>query len=224
MKRPSIRSKIKEMRFYRLTYLIIALISAFSAKAQEAGDDPWAEYDEIVYMDYDLDKNIDTPVLRKSDKHAIRKYMRSIADQLVHAGYSVELDRDEEVIVVIVPVEQLFLPNDTLLSRRAPGKLTPLVKLLKDPGMYKVVYTVHSDNTGTEAYNMELSQQRVNTIYDWMLDKIDENQIVIPYALGDTDPIEENNTREGRAANRRVEFYLIPGPEMILKARSNSLK
>lgn len=212
------------MKFFRLIYLFcMVLVAPSGISAQVAGDDPWEGYDEVVYMDYDLDKNIDTPELRKTDKHAVRKYMRAVADRLVHSGYSVELDRDEEVVVVIVPVEQLFLPNDTLLSQRAPAKLTPLVKLMNDPGMYKLVYTVHSDNTGSPDYNMELSQQRVNTIYDWLLDHIDENQIVIPYALGDTDPIEANNTRVGRAANRRVEFYLIPGPELILKGRANKL-
>lgn len=211
----------------RLSWLLILLpvfIATMPLRAQETIPDPWEGYDEVAYMDLDLDDNIATPALRKAEMHAIRKFMRALGDNLVRAGYSVELDRNDEVAVIIIPAEQLFLPNDTLLSGRAPGKLMPIVKLLKKSGMYKVVYTVHSDNTGTPEYNMELSQQRVNTIYDWLLDHIDESQIVIPYALGDTDPIEENNTRDGRAANRRVEFYLIPGPEMILQARANKLK
>jgi len=212
------------MRLSWLLALLPAFVATMPLRAQEAIPDPWEGYDEIAYMDLDLDDNIAAPALRKAEMHAIRKFMRALGDNLVRAGYSVELDRNDEVAVIIIPAEQLFLPNDTLLSGRAPGKLMPIVKLLKKPGMYKVVYTVHSDNTGTPQYNMELSQQRVNTIYDWLLDHIDESQIVIPYALGDTDPIEENDTRDGRAANRRVEFYLIPGPEMILQARSNRLK
>ena len=33
--------------------------------------------------------------------------------------------------------------------------------------------------------------------------------------MGDTAPLESNDSRKGRAANRRVEFYLIPGPSLI---------
>ena len=213
------------MKLSGIITLLIMLAAPLNLTAQQQeAPDPWEGYDEIAYMDLDLDDNIATPPLRKSEMHAVRKYIRALGDNLVRAGYSVELDRDDEVAVVIIPVEQLFLPNDTLLSGRAPGKLMPIVKLLKDPGLFKLVYSVHSDNTGTSDYNMELSQQRVNTLYDWLLNHIDENQIVIPYALGDTDPIEENTTRDGRAANRRVELYLIPGPEMILQARRNRLK
>lgn len=192
-----------------------ALLTLTSAKA----DDPWDNYDEAVFMDMDLDENIETPRLELKEKHYVRSYMRRMANELANKNFTVDLDRDDEVVVVTLPAESLFLPNDTLLSPRYGKALDPLIACLKDPGMFKLVYVVHSDNTGSADYNMELSQQRVNTIYDLLLEKVSEDQVIIPFAMGDTDPIDTNDTRKGRQANRRVEFYFVPGPEMILDAR-----
>ncbi|MDE5690181.1 MAG: hypothetical protein K2I38_05760, partial [Duncaniella sp.] len=72
-------------------------------------------------------------------------------------------------------------------------------------------------------YNMRLSHERNNSIYDWMLDNINEDLIVIPYEMGDTDPVAANDTRDGRRENRRVEIFMIPGPKMITLARKGQL-
>ncbi len=211
----------------RISALFVAAFTAvtvaFPAKPPE-GPDPWVNYDEAIFMDMDLDANIETPELQKSEKLPVRKYMRKLADRLARQNYQVELDRDDEVMVVVIPLDRIFQPNDTLLAPSFQTQFTPLLAYMKDPGMFKVVYSIHSDNTGSERYNYDLSQKRVNSVYDWMLDKINEDLIVIPYALGDTDPVASNNTMDGRRTNRRMEIYFIPGPDMIVKARSGKLK
>lgn len=184
-----------------------------------AAADPWDNYDEAVFMDMDLDENIATPALEGSEKQYVRTYMRGLASELAKKNYTIDLERDDEVVVITIPTDNIFLPNDTLLSPRYGRTLNPLLGYLKDPGLFKVVYAVHTDNTGSEIYNQELSQERVNTIYDWLLDNVSEDLVIIPFAMGDTDPIEDNITRAGRAANRRLEIYLIPGPDLILQAR-----
>lgn len=206
----------------RIALYVFTLIAAMTAAlflTSARTDDPWDNYDEAAFMDMDLDENIETPRLERSEKHFVRTRMRAMATELARKKYTVDLDRDDEVIVVTVPVESLFQPNDTLLSRRYSKTLDPLLAYLKDPGMFKLVYVVHSDNTGSPDYNMELSQERINTIYDLLIEKVSEDQVIIPFAMGDTDPVESNDTRKGRAANRRVEFYFVPGPSMILEAR-----
>lgn len=211
----------------RISALFVAAFTAvtvaFAAKPPE-GPDPWVNYDEAIFMDMDLDANIETPELQKSEKLPVRKYMRKLADRLARQNYQVELDRDDEVMVVVIPLDRIFQPNDTLLAPSFQTQFTPLLAYMKDPGMFKVVYSIHSDNTGSERYNYDLSQKRVNSVYDWMLDKINEDLIVIPYALGDTDPVASNNTMDGRRTNRRMEIYFIPGPDMIVKARSGKFK
>ena len=212
------------MRLRSLLILFFAAsLSLFAQKASELPD-PYDGYDEILFMDMDLDQNIETPKLQDAERKAVKKHMSRMANELAHARYVVDLDRDGEVVVVTIPTDDLFLPNDTLLSPKAEVKLKPLLKYLSDPGLFKVVYTIHTDDTGSPDYLFDLSQQRVNSVYDWMLDFVSEDQVIIPYSMGDIDPVETNSTRVGRRANRRLEFYFIPGPEMILKARKGKLQ
>ena len=211
----------------RLRILLILICSvSLSLFAQKASDlpDPYEGYDEVLFMDMDLDQNIETPKLQDGERKPIAKHMKRMANELAHAKYVVDLDRDGEVVVVTIPTDDLFLPNDTLLAPQAEGKLKPLLKYLSDPGLFKVVYSIHTDDTGSPDYLFDLSQQRVNSVYDWMLDFVDEEQVIIPYSMGDIDPVETNATRVGRRANRRMAFYFIPGPEMILRARKGKLK
>ncbi len=202
----------------RLLFFLI-LLAGVVAISSAGHSDPWENYDEALFMDMDLDSNIETPAVAADEKVFVRNYMRSFASELAKKDYIVDLDRDDEVVIVTVPTDRIFLPNDTLLSPRYGKYLNPLLGYMKDPGLFKIVYCVHTDNTGSDTYNQELSQNRVNTIYDWMLDNVDEDLVIIPFAMGDTDPVDVNTTRAGRAANRRLEIYFIPGPNLIMQAR-----
>ncbi len=204
--------------------LAIFLAAGITSYGKDKYVDPYKGYDESLYMDMDFEENILTPEVHSGEKSAIRKYMGRLAQDLAKRHYTVDLTRDDEVLIVTIPSDDLFLPNDTLLAPNATSKLTPIVKLLQDPEMMKMVYAVHTDNTGSSTYNMRLSHERNTSIYDWLLDQISEDLIVIPYEFGDAEPIVPNDTRKGRAENRRIEIYLIPGPKMITMAHKGLLK
>lgn len=208
--------------------LVLMMLMTVAECVMAAGDkyvDPYKDYDETLFMDMDLEQNVMTPMVSKGDHAAISHYMKRLGTQLSRKGYTVDLTRDDEVLIVTIPSDDLFQPNDTLLSPAAPAKLAPVVQQISgDPAWMKVVYAVHTDNTGSETYNQSLSHARNSSLYDWLLPQVNEKLIVIPYEMGDTDPIEPNDTRRGRAANRRVEIFLIPGPKMITQAHSGLLK
>lgn len=197
---------------------------AINLQAKDKYTDPYKGYDETLYMDMDLEQNLLTPEVASGEHAAISRHMRNVGQSLAKKGYTVDMMRDDEVVLVTIPTDDLFLPNDTLLCPAAPAKFGPVIALLGDPEMYKVVYAVHTDNTGSAKYNSELSHQRNNSIYDWLLTQVSEDLIIIPYEMGDMDPIEPNDSRDGRAANRRIEIYLIPGPKMITNAHKGVLR
>lgn len=215
-------------RFLSLALISIVLSVMASLSSPAAGKekyvDPYVGYDESVFMDMELEENILTPAVGSDEHSAVSHHMKKLGTDIAKKGYTVDMTRNDEVVIVTVPTDDLFLPNDTLLSPSAPAKLTPIVALLADPEMFKVVYTVHTDNTGSSQYNTFLSHERNNSIYDWLLTKVSEDLIVIPYEMGDSDPVKPNDSRAGRAANRRVEIYLIPGPKMITQAHKGLLK
>lgn len=204
-------------------FLMIAL-SVVNLMAKDDYVDPYKGYDESAYMDMELTQNVMTPIVGKKEHSSIKRYMSRMAQDLAKRNYTVDMTRNDEVILVSIPSDDLFLPNDTLLAPSAPAKLSPIIALLQDPEMMKMVYAIHTDNTGSPSYNMYLSHERNNSLYDWLLDNVSEDLIVIPYEYGDTDPLVANDSRSGRKENRRLEIYLIPGPKMITLAHKGLLK
>lgn len=202
----------------------LLLTVASPLRAKDKYTDPYKGYEEALFMDMDLEQNLLTPEVASQEHAAISRYMKNIGHTMAKKGYIVDMMRDDEVVLITIPTDDLFMPNDTLLAPSAPAKFGPVIALLRDPEMYKVVYSVHTDNTGSAKYNSYLAHERNNSIYDWLLTQVSEDLIVIPYEMGDADPVEPNDSRAGRAANRRVEIYLIPGPKMITNAHKGLLK
>lgn len=211
----------------RFISFFIALLSCVDIYAQTSSSGPYPDYREEVFMDMDFEPNLLTPEIPDDLKGAISDFMVKKAESLKKLG-TIDIMRDADIFVINIPSDDLFLPNDTLLSPYASARLTPIIKLMNDPYMYKVLVAVHCDDTGSESYREQLTSERLNSIYDWLMDAIDrglisEDQVIIPFSMGSSDPIMQNDTRKHRYENRRVEFYFIPGPRLIEKARNKKL-
>jgi len=208
-------------------WLIAAILTISCAAWAKPGtfEDPYANYDEAEALDMDLEENLATPIVEKAEHKAVANYMKAQADRLKN-DYIVELMRNGEVMVVTVPTDKLFFPNDTLLMPDGPKVLKPLLRLLSDPEMFKLVFAVHTDDTGSPEYISGLAYARSQTIYSWLIDdqKIDDRQFIINYDMGEISPLVPNDSRKNRSRNRRIEFFFVPGPKMITLAHSKKLK
>jgi outer membrane protein OmpA-like peptidoglycan-associated protein len=71
----------------------------------------------------------------------------------------------------------------------------------------QIVIVGHTDDSGTEAYNLNLSERRARSVKAFLVSAYDiaENRLTIK-AFGESQPIETNVTESGRMKNRRVEF------------------
>ena len=201
-------------------YIILALMALLMVPAsltlQARNDD-----DDIYEMS--LDENLITPEI-KNDKQAdkVQAFQYEMALAFKRTNYEVEVMRDDEVIVITIPASQLFNPNDTVLNELGVAQLKPFLSMLTNPGFYKMLLVMHSDNTGSPEYTLNLTRQRVNAIFDWF----DENgsvDYVVPYALGETDPITDNNSVESRKRNRRLEIFLVPEKTMLHQAKKGNI-
>ena len=80
--------------------------------------------------------------------------------------------------------------------------------LMKKPS-WKLEITGHTDNAGDDASNLILSKKRAEAVKNYLVSKgIDATRFVINY-FGETKPIADNSTTEGRAKNRRVEMKIV---------------
>ncbi|MDI6743161.1 MAG: OmpA family protein, partial [Smithella sp.] len=81
-----------------------------------------------------------------------------------------------------------------------------LSQVMKDYPELNVVVEGHTDSIGSDAYNETLSQERADAVKNYMVEKngINANRIKA-IGFGEKQPVASNDTREGRAQNRRVE-------------------
>lgn len=181
--------------------------------------DIYQNYNEETFMDMDFEPNLATPVVPTKYHNSLSDYILKLAKE--YQGYgNVDILRDGEVMLVTIPTDRLFLPNDTVLSDDAEKYLLPILNPIEDPMMFKLVIAMHTDDTGSELYREELSTSRLNSIYDWFMIKIDEgklneNILIIPFSMGADMPLGPNTSRKNRSENRRLEVYYIPGPKLI---------
>ena len=88
-------------------------------------------------------------------------------------------------------------------------ELSKAVELMNNnPGM-KIEVGGHTDSQGADATNLSLSQRRAQAVVDYMVLAGVEAGRLIAKGYGESQPIEDNATKEGRAANRRTEFVIV---------------
>lgn len=138
-------------------------------------------------------------------------------------GCTVETYRNKEVLLVTIPASKLFMPNETTLRQGAGALLSPIKRYLKDPDMYRVLMVMHTDNTGSEAYRDNITEERAEAVFDWFRGQHVNTKYLFPYAYGDEMPLVENNTMENRSRNRRLEIYLMPGRRMVEQAQKGRI-
>lgn len=167
-----------------------------------------------------LDENINVPIIESPLAHRkIREYMaeqEKILQKLKQYGVSqVELQRGGEVVKLTIPVDKLFYPNDTTLFNKADLLLRPIARYGSDIGMYHILIVVHSDNTGSIEYNLNLTTKRAEQLHNKIKQLGLKTDEVVVYGMGGEEPLTDNLTMEKRKKNRRVDIYLVPGEEMI---------
>ena len=87
-------------------------------------------------------------------------------------------------------------------------KLDIVVSTLKNNPTVKIKTEGHTDSTGSEEYNLGLSQRRSGAVQDYLISQgISEDRLTME-GKGETEPIASNDTKEGRAQNRRIEFIV----------------
>lgn len=102
-----------------------------------------------------------------------------------------------------------FAFDKAALTAEAQDILQEAVTLLKETdSVVEVRVEGHTDSVGTDSYNMDLSQRRAESVVDYLVSQGVDGANLIAVGLGETTPVATNETSEGRAANRRVDFVV----------------
>jgi OOP family OmpA-OmpF porin len=110
-------------------------------------------------------------------------------------------------------VERTILLDDVLfdfdkstIKPEGAAILDRLVTFMNENKNTKVSLSGYTDNIGTEAYNLKLSDRRWMSGKDYLTKKGIESGRISGQGFGESKPIADNRTAEGRAKNRRVEI------------------
>jgi OOP family OmpA-OmpF porin len=119
-------------------------------------------------------------------------------------------------VIDVVVVEKVNKAAQSIYFATGSAKLLPksypalkqVVQVLNDNPSYKIDINGYTDNTGGSELNQKLSENRANSVKQYILGSgIDESRITA-IGHGEDDPIADNKTSKGRAKNRRVEMKL----------------
>jgi outer membrane protein OmpA-like peptidoglycan-associated protein len=92
------------------------------------------------------------------------------------------------------------------IKPQSMGTLNMIIKVMKDNPDLKFEVDGHTDNTGQAAHNLTLSQQRAEAVKAQLIKMGIAGSRLTTKGFGDTKPISDNDSPEGKANNRRVEF------------------
>lgn len=102
-----------------------------------------------------------------------------------------------------------FELNSAELASGSTGELDKAVNAMNKYPALRIEISAYTDNTGEAAYNQQLSEKRANSVRDYMISQGIAKDRMEVKGYGEEKPIADNNTREGRAANRRVEMKVL---------------
>ncbi|MDE6097986.1 MAG: hypothetical protein K2G24_03770 [Muribaculaceae bacterium] len=161
-----------------------------------------------------IDENTTPPKLGKKQTEALRQRMQTIVSDLRRHKYNVTKSHNGLVVTVSIPCSRLFAANDTTkLLPDAENLLKPLLPYAEKTDLYKIVISVHSDNTGSEQYRYDVTEARANLLCDFFekhAPETEKAQTVIPYGLGHEEKLNADDSILNRSRNRRAEINIVP--------------
>lgn len=108
-----------------------------------------------------------------------------------------------------IKIENIFFDSGKFdLKEESDGALNFMLKFMMDNPDILVEINAYTDNIGSDKYNMNLSENRAGSVVNYLVSHGIETPRLFPIGHGKNDPVASNDTEDGRAQNRRVEFRL----------------
>ena len=153
----------------------------------------------------------------------IGRRMDRQAEELEREIEGAEIVRVEEGIKVTFDSGLMFAVNKSDLTIATRENLSNLAANLNEYKDTEILIEGHTDSSGSEEYNLELSNKRAQAVTDFLTSKGVEGSRLSVIGYGESQPVADNETAEGKQANRRVELAITANEEMIKAAENGTL-
>ena len=125
-------------------------------------------------------------------------------------GTGVSVQRDGNNINLIMPSNITFASDGRNLNSTFYDVLDSVVLVVQEFNKTTIVVAGYTDSTGSNAYNQKLSEDRANSVANFMINKKVNSARLDVIGFGEKNPIADNKSKQGRSLNRRVEITLFP--------------
>lgn len=122
-------------------------------------------------------------------------------------GAVVETRQTARGLIVSLP-DILFDVDKATLKPQAREILSKVCGIMQVAGEYNLSIEGHTDSTGSDQYNQQLSERRAKSVYDYLANCGLQSSAMVSKGFGEEQPIASNDTAEGRQKNRRVEIVI----------------
>ncbi len=132
----------------------------------------------------------------------------ALRDELAQSG--VRVVREGNNIRLVMPNQITFAVNQYQVKQAFHGTLSSVAKVLDEFDETQLHIAGHTDSSGSDAYNQKLSEQRAQSVANLLIHNGVASARLSTRGFGESQPIADNNTTDGKAQNRRVELLILP--------------
>jgi outer membrane protein OmpA-like peptidoglycan-associated protein len=136
-------------------------------------------------------------------------YMRKTYKTLKRSLKGVNVSSAHDTVTASFPFNLMFGFNSSSIEASSKPILSRLANILNKYDKTAVLINGYTDSVGTDEYNDRLSTQRADTTKAAMLQFGVLPERLKTWGRGESNPVAPNETEEGRALNRRVEFVIL---------------
>lgn len=125
-------------------------------------------------------------------------------------GTGVSVTRHEDRIILNMPGNITFPTNSSSIAGNFYDVLDSVALVINEFDRTYVNVVGHTDDTGAAAYNKHLSEERAQSVAQYLMSRKVDSQRMLIQGMGEDAPVASNSTVDGRTINRRVEITLHP--------------
>ncbi|MFL1010695.1 OmpA family protein [Flavisericum labens] len=135
-----------------------------------------------------------------------------------------EVERvDNGIVVTFDESSGVYFATDKYnINSASQATLNKLIGVFKEYPDTNILVVGHTDSQGSEEYNMTLSKNRAYAVTSYLSNNGISSGRLTTNWFGETQPLHDNSTAEGRAKNRRVNVAILPNEKMIEEAKAQA--
>lgn len=153
----------------------------------------------------------------------IGRQMDKQAEELQRDLAGAHVERVGEGILITFESGMVFDTESYSLKNDTKANLDKLATTLKKYDDTNILIEGHTDDTGEDAYNQKLSENRADAVEDYLATQGIKNSRITTKGYGESQPLAENATADGRQKNRRVEVAIYANKQMQKAAKNGQL-